>query len=139
MIRDAHTRRIVKALPAGELHVLFEVRSSSRSSQTGEICFPAGVVSARETKREAALRETEEELLVSRNQIELLDPLDVLVSPGGLYIWPYLGIIKDYQGPFSRTAVDHIFTVLYSGFLRRSRSVIKYPWSLLLKRISPLN
>lgn len=65
MIRDAHTRKIVKALPAGELHVLFEVRSSSRSSQPGEICFPGGAVSAGETKQEAVLRETEEELLVS--------------------------------------------------------------------------
>ncbi len=103
----------------GELHVLFEVRSSSLHSQPGEICFPGGVVEAGETKREAALRETEEELLVEQNQIELLGPLDVLVTPGGVDIWPYLGILKDYQGTFSEAEVDHVFTVPLSWFLEQ--------------------
>lgn len=74
--------------------------SSSRSSQPEEICFPGGAVYAGETKREAALRETEEELLVSRNQIVFLGPLDVLVASGSLDIWPFPGILRDYQGSF---------------------------------------
>lgn len=65
MIRDAHTRKNAKVLPAGELHALFEMHSSSRSSQSGEICFPGGAVSAGETKQETALRKAKEEHLVS--------------------------------------------------------------------------
>lgn len=109
----------------GELHVLFEVRAASLHSQPGEICFPGGAVEAGETKREAALRETEEELLVERSQIELVAPLDVLVTPGGVDLWPYLGILKDYDGTFSAAEVDHVFTVPLSWFLAREPECYK--------------
>ncbi|MDD6074603.1 MAG: alpha/beta fold hydrolase [Clostridium sp.] len=109
----------------GELQVLFEVRAATLHSQPGEICFPGGAVEVGETKREAALRETEEELLVNRSQIELLAPLDVLVTPGGVDIWPYLGILKDYEGTFSAAEVDHVFTVPLSWFLVREPECYK--------------
>ena len=101
----------------GELHVLFEVRSSSLHSQPGEVCFPGGALEPGETKKEAAVRETMEELLTAREQIELLAPLDVLVTPGNVTVWPFLGFLKDYQGTYSEDEVDHVFTVPLSWLL----------------------
>lgn len=102
----------------GELHVLFEVRSSALHSQPGEVCFPGGAVEQGESKQEAAVRETKEELLIEGGQIELLAPLDVLVTPGNVTVWPFLGLLKDYRGTYSGEEVDHIFTVPLSWFLK---------------------
>lgn len=95
----------------GEYHVLFEVRASKLKSQPGEVCFPGGAVEAGETSRAAAVRETVEELLVSRSQIEPLAPLDILFTPGNLTVRPFLAILKEYKGTFSTDEVERVFTV----------------------------
>ncbi len=101
----------------GELHVLFEVRAASLHSQPGEVCFPGGAVEKGETKKAAAVRETMEELRIGRENVGLLAPLDVLVTPGNVMVWPFLGLLKEYQGTFSKEEVDRIFTVPLSYFL----------------------
>lgn len=104
----------------GECCILFEVRASGLHRQPGEVCFPGGAIESGETKREAALRETKEELLLGEDQIELLAPLDVLVTPGNMTVWPFLGWLKDYQGTFSKAEVERVFTVPLSWFLERT-------------------
>ena len=100
----------------GGYHVLFEVRADRLKSQPGEICFPGGAVEAGETKRAAAVRETMEELLLKRSQIETLAPLDVLFTPANLTVWPFLALLKDYRGTFSPDEVERVFTVPLSWF-----------------------
>lgn len=97
-------------------HVLFQVRSKSLSRQPGEICFPGGKVEPKETSKEAALRETKEELLLKDEHISYLGPLDYLVTPYGTRIDPFLGELKDYQGTYSDAEVDSVFTVPLSFF-----------------------
>ena len=92
-------------------HVLFEVRSQELKSQPGEICFPGGAVEAGESRKQAAVRETMEELKIGRDQIEVAAPLEALVTPAGVTVWPYLGILSGYQGTFSAEEVDHVFTM----------------------------
>nr|WP_288662874.1 LysR substrate-binding domain-containing protein [uncultured Anaerostipes sp.] len=91
-------------------HILFEVRSNKLSQQPGEICFPGGRREADETSMEAAIRETCEELLVSKSDIELYGPLDYFLSPAGLRIDPYLGELVNYDGQYSNDEVSEIFT-----------------------------
>ena len=55
----------------GELHILYEVRAS-HISQPGDVAFPGGKIEPGETSAEAALRETEEELGIPANNIQLL-------------------------------------------------------------------
>ncbi|GEK91907.1 NUDIX hydrolase [Alkalibacterium kapii] len=62
-----------------ELHILFEIRSNI-VSQPGETSFPGGALEERETYREAALRETEEELVLDRNEISILGEMDYIVK-----------------------------------------------------------
>lgn len=95
----------------GELHILFEVRARFLKTQPGEICFPGGTVEPGESPLEASVRETQEELLVERSQIEVLAPLDYLVTPGGLAVRPFAAFLKKYQGTFSTDEVERTFTV----------------------------
>lgn len=101
----------------GELSVLFEVRSGKLRSQPGEVCFPGGAVEQSETPSQAAVRETVEELLVRREQIEVVAPLDILHTPANLTVWPYLAFLKGYEGTFSQAEVERVFTVPLTWFL----------------------
>ncbi|HQE65663.1 MAG TPA: NUDIX domain-containing protein [Bacillota bacterium] len=47
-----------------EFSLLFEVRSEKLAKQPNEICFPGGKIESFENARQAALRETTEELLI---------------------------------------------------------------------------
>lgn len=116
-------RRFAVLLPLveknGVLQLLFEVRALQLSHQPGEVCFPGGAVEAGETDREAAVREAQEELLLSKNQIEVLAPLDILTTPANLTVTPFLAWIKDYSDTFSGEEVDRVFTIPLSWFLER--------------------
>jgi len=90
---------------------LFEKRSETLNRQPGEICFPGGRLEAGETPLEAAIRETIEELLVDRQQIEILGPGDVFISPFNMMIYPFIAILQDYRYGFSQEEVGDVFTV----------------------------
>lgn len=109
----------------GEYSLLFEVRSDVLKSQPGEVCFPGGAVESGETKREAAIRETMEELGIYQSQIEMIAPLDILITPANLSVYPFLAELKDYRGTFSSAEVDHIFTVPLKWFLEHEPECYK--------------
>lgn len=98
----------------GRWEIIYELRSMKLNKQPGEISFPGGKVEPGETYREAAIRETEEELLISRDHIEVIGELDYIVSHENITVYCFLGIIHgldfDDISP-SEDEVDHIFTV----------------------------
>lgn len=100
-----------------ELYILFEVRQTG-IRQGGEICFPGGMVEENETAEEAAARETAEELLMPRENVEVIAPMHVMSGPGGAMISSCLGILHGYTGSFSKAEVDHVFTVPLSWFAK---------------------
>lgn len=78
------------------ISVLFEVRSQALRRQPGEICFPGGRIDHRDnTEKDAAIRETTEELGIGRKDISEVHSLDYLVSPFGMIVYPYAGFIKE--------------------------------------------
>lgn len=91
--------------------MLFEKRSNKLRRQPGEICFPGGKLEPGETLQECAIRETVEELRILRQQIEIIGPGDVYISPFNLIVHPFIGILKDYQDTFSIEEVDDIIKV----------------------------
>ena len=91
--------------------LLFEKRSHKLSRQPGEICFPGGKLESGESLQECAVRETIEELQINRQQIDLLGPGDIYISPFNLMIHPFLGVISDYQNTFSMDEVEEIIKV----------------------------
>ena len=82
----------------GQVNILFEERALTLNRQPGEVCFPGGAVeeSDRNPVR-AALRETCEELGITRNDMEFIAPLDVLITPYNSIIYPYLCEIDNPQ------------------------------------------
>lgn len=98
----------------GQWEVIYELRSIDMKSQPGEVSFPGGKVEHGETYKEAAVRETMEELNIKENNINILGELDYLISYANLEIHCFLatinGIDVDKIIPNS-SEVDHLFTV----------------------------
>lgn len=98
----------------GRWEVIYELRSMNLKKQPGEISFPGGKVEPGESYEQAAVRETVEELLIEKDNIDLIGELDYIVSYENITVYCFLGVIKDINlediKP-SKDEVDHIFTV----------------------------
>lgn len=104
--------------------ILFEVRAASIASQPGDICLPGGSVEEGETTREAALRETCEELLICSEQMEVLGLMDLFGGgTGRLYVYPYAVVLREYGGTFSTDEVEQVFCVPLDFFLNTEPEV----------------
>ena len=100
--------------------VIFELRAKGLKSQPGEVSFPGGRLEDGETYEMAAIRETMEELNITKDKIYLLGEMDYLISYSNMRIHCFLGTISgvsvDKIGP-NPDEVDHIFTVPLDFFL----------------------
>lgn len=100
--------------------LIFELRAKDLKSQPGEISFPGGRVEKGETFKEAAIRETIEELRIEKDNIDYIGELDYLVSYANITIHCFLatisGITVDKIQP-NPDEVDHLFTVPLDYFL----------------------
>jgi 8-oxo-dGTP pyrophosphatase MutT (NUDIX family) len=103
-----------------EWHIIFELRAKELKSQPGEISLPGGKVEGKETFKDAAIRETMEELLIRRDSIYIVGELDYLVSYANFTTHCFLGVISgvnvDKIIP-NKSEVDHLFTVPVDFFL----------------------
>ncbi|KAF9813972.1 hypothetical protein IEO21_05343 [Rhodonia placenta] len=80
--------------------ILFEVRGKLRT-HSGEVSFPGGRMDEAYTLS-AALRETEEEIGIPRDRVEILGRLGPpQTSLSGLRVWPYAGFVHAESRPFS--------------------------------------
>lgn len=109
----------------GEIHILFEVRSHMMRNQPGDICFPGGRIDKQDESEEgAAIRETTEELGIVRSQISDVFPLDYIVSPFGMIVYSFAGIIDpDVEFEPNPPEVDSLFTVPLTYFLENDPKV----------------
>ncbi|WP_053220054.1 NUDIX hydrolase [Virgibacillus senegalensis] len=103
----------------GELHVLFETRSHTLRRQPGDICFPGGKIDPADDSPEgAAIRETIEELGINSKDIDDVYPIDYMVSPFGMIVYPFVGFIdKNATIKLNHEEVEEVFTVPLSFFL----------------------
>jgi peroxisomal coenzyme A diphosphatase NUDT7 len=108
-----------------EVHILFEIRSKKMRRQPGEICFPGGRIDEQDTSsKDAAIRETTEELNIKSEQIIDVYPLNYLVSPYGMIVYPYVGKILEHESISpNHTEVEQYFTVPLSFFLKTKPSL----------------
>ncbi|WP_204953507.1 NUDIX hydrolase [Metabacillus crassostreae] len=102
-----------------DIHVLFEVRSQELRRQPGEICFPGGRMDEQDqSSLDTAVRETTEELGITKQQITNINPIDFLVSPYGMIVYPFIGLIDDFNKIIpNKSEVQETFTVPLSFFL----------------------
>lgn len=100
-----------------DIHVLYEVRSH-RVSQPGETSFPGGSVEKGETYLEAAIRETEEELGIDGEKIEVIGEMDYIVTQTHM-IKCYVGWIPEtiFKEINPNEEVERVFTIPLGYFL----------------------
>lgn len=106
----------------GEIHLLFEKRALTLRNQPGEISFPGGRIEKNESPRDAAIRETCEELLIGDEDIEIYSEGDFLVNPYAAIIYTFIGEIKKdfFEISPSRAEVERIFTVPLKFFMENN-------------------
>ncbi len=103
-----------------ELHLLFEKRAIG-IRQGSEVSFPGGQFDFKKDKTflNTAIRETNEELGIAEEQIEIITKFGTLVAPMGLTIDSFLAYIKISslnELKIDQTEVEKIFTLPLSYF-----------------------
>lgn len=110
------------------VHILFEVRAKELR-QGGEVCFPGGAMEEGESAAECALRETEEELGIPREEIALFGEGDFQAGQDGFMFRPLLGVVSraglSAMRP-SAAEVAEVFTVPLRFFQETPPEVYTY-------------
>jgi len=110
----------------GELHLIYEVRAKHMHSQPGEISFPGGQVELEESFKEAAVRETFEEIGIEKENINIIGELDYLTSTGNFILYPYVGEVVNTELEdlvLNPDEVDRIFTVPLKFFCKNEPEI----------------
>ncbi|OCA89278.1 coenzyme A pyrophosphatase [Bacillus sp. FJAT-27225] len=107
------------------ISILFEIRSLKLRRQPGEICFPGGRIDPGDKdEQEAAIRETIEELGIAREHITHVKPLDFMISPFGMIIYPFAGFLGGFEKLCPNEAeVGEVFTVPLEFFMKTEPDV----------------
>jgi len=123
---------MVPLLKRGDMvYVLFERRSDKLKRQPGEICFPGGAREGDESSRENAVRETSEELCISRDQIRVIAHMDTLFTVYSNQVSVYMCELTGYEMTFSKDEVAEVFLVPLQYFLENKPEV--YQTTLIQK------
>ena len=110
MVGELGSRRRKKLIPAdqlvassvllplfekkGQTHILFIRRSDTVSHHKGEISFPGGRMERSDSSLiDTALRETHEEIGLSRERVRIIAELDDYVTPYNFHITPFAGFV----------------------------------------------
>lgn len=109
----------------GELSIVFEVRALKLRSQPGDVCLPGGKVEEDEAPRETSIRETMEELILKRDQIEVIGDMDYYISPYGNRMYAFVGMLKYGEINPNQDEVHHIFKVPLKFFLEQEPLLYK--------------
>ncbi|SRX75827.1 NUDIX hydrolase [Aequorivita antarctica] len=80
-----------------ETRLILILRKTYKGVHSAQVGFPGGKMEAQDgTIQDAALRETEEEVGVSRNTISVLKKLtEIYIPPSNFFVQPFLGITSE--------------------------------------------
>ena len=85
----------------GKTHILLTKRTDLVEHHKHQICFPGGSFNFEDLDcMTTALRETQEEIGLAMDEIEILGELDHIVTVSHFRVCPYIGVIP-YPYPFS--------------------------------------
>lgn len=96
-----------------EWHVLFEVRSLTMRRQPGDISFPGGRIDPGDASpKDAAIRETHEELGVDPSNIQIIGELSPCIPSSTFVVYPFVATINDHlPDQLNKFEVEEVFTV----------------------------
>jgi 8-oxo-dGTP pyrophosphatase MutT (NUDIX family) len=106
-----------------QLQVLFTRRADHLARHAGQVSFPGGRLNDEaEAAVDAALRETEEEIGLLRDHVEILAELDSYETGTGFRIQPFIGLVREgFELNVDAEEVAEVFEVPLS-FLMDSRN-----------------
>jgi len=112
----------------GETHVLLTRRSDKVKTHKGEMSFPGGGYDDKDGDILAtAYRETEEEVGISKEQIEYLGRFDDYISIFGFHVTPLVGAIEyPVSYVFNEDEIDDYTEAPISLFVERKYDKIQY-------------
>jgi len=103
----------------GELHVLLTQRTQELEHHKGQVCFPGGTMQNPDlTPVDTALRETEEEIGIPKDKLNILGLLDDFRTPSGFLITPVVAYLTHRPSmTLNIKEVSEVFDVPLSFFL----------------------
>ena len=103
---------MVPIVDRDEPMVLLTQRTAHLKEHSGQISFPGGKIDAGETPRDAALREAEEEIGLSRDALEPLGFLDLYMTTLGYRIVPLIArVTPPFELVLNAHEVEEAFEV----------------------------
>ncbi len=131
---------ITRHRPDHESRIVLTVRSESLNSHAGQISLPGGSVEDGDVDAAAtALRESEEEIGLPRDKVEVIGQLGKMALPSGFQITPVIGIIEPglefvpcpnevaeiFQAPLSLVLDQAAYTASSMTYDRQSRKILE--------------
>jgi 8-oxo-dGTP pyrophosphatase MutT (NUDIX family) len=107
--------------------LLFTRRAENLAAHSGQIAFPGGAVEADEAFDAAACRETEEEVGIPRQHVEIFGRMDDLITNSGFLVAPFPAVVHeriDYV--MQETEVVEIFEVPVDALLSEENPEVRY-------------
>ncbi len=103
--------------------IILTRRSDRLRTHRGQVALPGGRRDETDASLvETALRESEEEIALPPNQVEVIGTLDQVVSRFGILVTPYVGIIPpELEFQPNPDELDAVFRVPVSFFLKDER------------------
>ncbi|MEP5255126.1 MAG: CoA pyrophosphatase [Winogradskyella arenosi] len=119
--RKAAVMALFYPKPDDETYLVLILRKTYKGVHSAQVGFPGGKYEDADQGdlQETAIRETEEEIGVSRTHIEVLKAMSsIYISPSNFMVYPYVGISKEYL-IFTKQdeEVEAIIEVKLSDFL----------------------
>jgi 8-oxo-dGTP pyrophosphatase MutT (NUDIX family) len=107
--------------------ILFSRRADNLAAHSGQIAFPGGAAEAGETLEIAAVRETEEEVGIARDRVELIGRLDDIITNSGFLVAPFVGTIATrIEYILSESEVAEVFEVPIDALLAIDQPEVRY-------------
>jgi 8-oxo-dGTP pyrophosphatase MutT (NUDIX family) len=102
----------------GELHLLLTKRTEDVEHHKGQISFPGGAVDSSDRDIVAtALRETEEEIGLAADRIEIFGILNDIAIPTGFVVTPVVGFLSSLPAlTLNKAEVESVIEVPFSFF-----------------------
>jgi 8-oxo-dGTP pyrophosphatase MutT (NUDIX family) len=101
-----------------DIHILLTKRSEKLKHHSGQVSFPGGGFDQADiTIRQAAIRETKEEIGIDSSFIEVVGYLNDVETNTGFYVTPFVGILKEgFKVNANEDEVAEVFSVPLSFF-----------------------
>jgi len=114
---------LIALTDSNEPELIYTLRSNKVGSHGGEVSFPGGMYEDVDKNLEhTGLRESEEETGMDSSKVNILGPLDTVVSRYNISVTPYVGIVPENVSLNNKSEeIESCFKVPLSFLLRDER------------------